>query len=86
MVACSSSEFTCGLGNPLDLHKLNRKNPYAPPTPAIMLPWEVLHSMETLVGMSEMNFYSERKRTRKPTMNALVIVEEKPHSDTTKPF
>jgi hypothetical protein len=51
-----------------------------------MLPWEVLHSMETLVGMSEMNFYSERKRTRKPTMNALVIVEEKPHSDTTKPF
>jgi hypothetical protein len=43
------------------------------PTPVIMLPWEFLHSIETVVGTLERNFYSDKKRTRSPTMNTLVM-------------
>ena len=74
MVACFSSEFTCRLGNLLDLHKLNRKNPYVPPTPAIMLPWEGCNSPEILVGILGKSFCSVEKHTRKPTTSAVVII------------
>ena len=76
MVACYSSEFTNEKENTPHLYEFNRKNAHAIPTPAIILPWEVLHSMETLVAILGKSFCSAKKHARKPTTSALVIIGE----------